>query len=75
MKIILLTSVGQKGDTARCKELGISGYLLKPVEQSELLDVISLSVGHTHGEKMPVVTRYTIQEARRRLKNPLTVKK
>lgn len=75
MKIILLTSVGQKGDTAHCKELGISGYLLKPVEQSELLDVISISLGHTPGEKMPVVTRYTIQEARRRLKNPLTVKK
>ena len=75
MKIILLTSVGQKGDTARCKELGISGYLLKPVEQSELLDVISISLGHTPGEKMPVVTRYTIQEARRRLKNPLKVKK
>ena len=70
MKIILLTSVGQKGDTARCKELGISGYLLKPVEQRELLDVISISIGHTPGEKTPVVTRYTIQEARRRLKNP-----
>jgi two-component system sensor histidine kinase/response regulator len=75
MKIILLTSVGQKADTARCKELGISGYLLKPVEQRELLDVISISLGHTPGEKTPVVTRYTIQEARRRLKNPLTVKK
>ena len=75
MKIILLTSVGQKGDTARCKELGISGYLLKPVEQRELLDVISISIGHTPGEKTPVVTRYTIQEARRRLKNPLMVKK
>ena len=75
MKIILLTSVGQKGDTARCKELGISGYLLKPVEQSELLDVISISLGHRSGEKMPVVTRYTIQEARRRLRNPLTEKK
>ena len=75
MKIILLTSVGQKADTARCKELGISGYLLKPVEQRELLDVISISLGHTPGEKTPVVTRYTVQEARRRLKNPLTVKK
>ena len=75
MKIILLTSVGQKGDTARCKELGISGYLLKPVEQQELLDVISISLGHRPGEKTSVVTRYTIQEARRRLKKPLTEKK
>jgi CheY-like chemotaxis protein len=75
MKIILLTSMGQKGDTARCKELGISGYLLKPVEQQELLDVISISLGHRPGEKTSVVTRYTIQEARRRLKKPLTEKK
>jgi len=75
MKIILLTSVGQKGDTARCKELGISGYLLKPVNQRELLDVISISLGHTPGEKTPVVTRYTIQEARKRIETSLTVKK
>jgi two-component system sensor histidine kinase/response regulator len=75
VKIILLTSVGQKGDTAICKELGISGYLLKPVKHSELLDTISIALGNQGDRKVPVITRYTIQEARKRLKNPLTVAK
>jgi len=69
VEIILLTSVGQKGDAAHCKEVGISGYLLKPlVKRSELLDAISLALAHQAGEKIPLITRYTIQEARRRLK-------
>ena len=66
VEIILLTSVGQKGDAARCKEVGISGYLVKPVKQSELLDAITMALGHPTEEK-PVITRYSIQESRRRL--------
>lgn len=70
-KIILMTSVGQKGDAAYCKGVGISGYLLKPlVRESELLDAISIALGNAPGEKIPLITRYTIQEARRRLNFP-----
>jgi len=67
VKIILATSLGQKGDAARCKALDISGYLLKPVKQSELLDAILMVLGHTREEKIPVITRHTIQETRRKL--------
>jgi CheY-like chemotaxis protein len=66
-EIILLTSLGEKGDAARCKEFGISGYLVKPVKQSELLDAVMMALGHPAEEKTSVITRYTIQEARRRL--------
>jgi two-component system sensor histidine kinase/response regulator len=38
--IMMLSSVGQSGDAARCKELGIASYLTKPVRQSVLLDAI-----------------------------------
>ncbi|HEY2499557.1 MAG TPA: response regulator [Candidatus Angelobacter sp.] len=34
--IMMLTSVGERGDAARCRELGIKGYLTKPVQQSAL---------------------------------------
>src|SRR5580698_1992660 len=34
---IMLTSGGQRGDGARCKELGIAAYLIKPVLQADLL--------------------------------------
>jgi len=67
VEIILLTSVGQRGDAARCKEVGISGYLLKPVKQSELLDAILMALGHPPEEKAPVITRHSIREARNRL--------
>ncbi len=39
--IMMLTSSGHYGDSARCRELGIAAYLTKPVAQPELLDSIS----------------------------------
>src|ERR1700676_2225157 len=38
--IMMLTSVGQRGDAARCQELGVAAYLLKPIRQSELREAI-----------------------------------
>ena len=35
-KILLLTALTEKGDTTLCDEIGISGYLLKPVLEQEL---------------------------------------
>ncbi len=32
--IMMLTSGGQRGDAARCEELGIAAYLLKPTVHS-----------------------------------------
>jgi PAS domain S-box-containing protein len=43
--IVMLTSAGQPGDVARCRELGITAYLMKPVKQSELLDTILTALG------------------------------
>ncbi|MBF0497426.1 MAG: response regulator [Deltaproteobacteria bacterium] len=37
-QIIMLTSPGHKGIYIRCEELGLAGYLTKPVKQSELLN-------------------------------------
>ncbi len=57
--IMMLTSGGQKGDAARCKELGIGAYLLKPVRQAELREGIANILGA--GEKaahIPMITRY-----------------
>ena len=39
-RFVLLTSAGRRGDGARCRELGISGYMLKPILPNELLDAI-----------------------------------
>jgi two-component system, sensor histidine kinase and response regulator len=39
--LVMLTSGGQPGDVARCRELGIGSYLMKPIKQSDLLRAIS----------------------------------
>jgi CheY-like chemotaxis protein len=38
--VMMLTSADHPGAAARCKELGISAYLIKPIRQTELLDTI-----------------------------------
>jgi signal transduction histidine kinase/CheY-like chemotaxis protein len=68
--IIMSTSVGQRGDAARCRELGISAYLVKPIRQSDLLEAILLVLGVSslENEHADLVTRHTIREARRKLR-------
>ncbi len=34
--ILMLTSGGQNGEVARCRELGVASYLMKPIHQAEL---------------------------------------
>ncbi|PYV23471.1 MAG: histidine kinase, partial [Acidobacteria bacterium] len=39
-KMVLLTLAGQRGDPTRCRELGITAYLSKPIRQSRLRGAI-----------------------------------
>jgi CheY-like chemotaxis protein len=65
--ILMLTSGGRPGDAARCQQLGIAAYLLKPVKQSELLEAILLAFGAPTGSpSAPLVTRHSLREERRR---------
>jgi PAS domain S-box-containing protein len=44
-RLMMLTSSGRPGDAARCRELGISAYLTKPVRQADLFDAVSSLFG------------------------------
>jgi PAS domain S-box-containing protein len=67
--IMMLTSAGQRGDAARCRETGLEGYLTKPVGQSELLDAVLRVAGSKRPEAMPVlVTRPSLREEGRSLR-------
>ena len=68
-KIIMLTSAGQRGDAARCVRLGIIGYLLKPVKQSDLLNAISgaLCADTTHTATPALITRHTLKQSKHKL--------
>jgi signal transduction histidine kinase/CheY-like chemotaxis protein/HPt (histidine-containing phosphotransfer) domain-containing protein len=43
--IVMLTSAGRRGDAERCRSLGITAYLYKPVRQQELLSSILTALG------------------------------
>lgn len=45
MTILMLTSDNRSDDVARCKELGITGYIVKPVKRSQLKDAICMAMG------------------------------
>jgi PAS domain S-box-containing protein len=48
--IMMLTSGDRPGDVARCEQLGVAAYLLKPIKQSELFDAIVMALGITDAE-------------------------
>jgi two-component system sensor histidine kinase/response regulator len=63
--LVMLTSAGHRGDGARCRELGISAYLLKPIRQSELREAIARVLGAAEQKgAIPLVTRYSLHDAR-----------
>ena len=51
IKLVMLTSAGQTEDAMRCRKLGISAYLTKPIKQSELFDVMVSAISELGAEK------------------------
>jgi PAS domain S-box-containing protein len=69
VRLCMLTSAGQRGDAQRCRELGIEGYLTKPISRFDLLEAVSLILGSEKPAGVAdVVTRHTVRESRRQLK-------
>lgn len=62
--IMMLSSAGQRGDARRCRELGVTAYLNKPVRQGELLDAILTALGTRPIKQAPpnLVTRHSLRE-------------
>ena len=66
--ILMLTSAGQPGEAARCNELGISAYLLKPLLKADLLAALLRVLGHGGQETAAaLVTRHTLRESSQKL--------
>ncbi len=51
--ILMLASVGQRGDGARCKALGVAAYLTKPVSQPQLIGAMRLALGRDFLQNLP----------------------
>jgi two-component system, sensor histidine kinase and response regulator len=65
--IMMLTSTDQREDVARCRDLGIQLYLVKPIRQSELLAAIARLLDRSPGARQPSVEPRSVQSPARTL--------
>ncbi|OQX96427.1 hypothetical protein B6I21_01080 [candidate division KSB1 bacterium 4572_119] len=67
-KLVMMTSLGSRGDVKRLKKIGFSAYLTKPLKQSQLFDCLMTILGqqqNIHKEADTMITRHTIAEKRK----------
>ncbi|MBL7648285.1 MAG: PAS domain S-box protein [Candidatus Hydrogenedentes bacterium] len=62
-RMVLLTSLGARGDARRFQEIGFAGYATKPIQHQELRDVLSLVLsGEPGAASRPITTRHSARE-------------
>jgi CheY-like chemotaxis protein len=62
VRIIIMTSIGQRGDASHMEALGCSGYLLKPVRQQMLYHALEAVMGREEEEEPAIITRHMLAE-------------
>jgi len=68
VRLIMLSSVGIRGDGRKARETGISGYLTKPVRRDVLYESIAAVMGiRDPAEEGKLVTRHTVAGAHRKI--------
>ena len=70
-RLVMLTSLGKRGDAERLAGVGFSGYLPKPIRPALLRKCLALVLGRQEpiGSDQDLITRHTVAEtARRRLR-------
>ena len=67
--LVMMTSMGQRGDAARLKRIGFSAYLNKPVKQSQLYDCLVLVLNNremmTEKSSDKIITRFSVAERKK----------
>jgi PAS domain S-box-containing protein len=70
LRLVLLTSSGQRGEARQMQAAGFDAYLVKPVKQSTLFDCLAALIGHQEvsrvDQPLDLVTQHSLREARRR---------
>ncbi|MFO7556214.1 MAG: response regulator [Desulfobacterales bacterium] len=68
--LIMVSSIGTRGDVARLKDIGFAAYLTKPIKQSQLYDCLNTTSRmwkeKIQAQDMPIVTRYSLNEDKKR---------
>ena len=67
--IIVLAGVGRLGDGNRCREVGVKGYLTKPIRRDDLFQVVRLALGEVQEDGLKagaeLYTRHVMPELER----------
>ncbi len=63
-KLILVTSLGRRGDAGQAREAGFSGYFTKPVRKSQIRACLELVMEQTGAEMegATLITQHTVRE-------------
>jgi CheY-like chemotaxis protein len=68
-QLVMLTSLGNRGDAKVMQEVGFSAYLIKPVKSSQLRACLGMVVSNhglqSAGQGIPLVTRHSVAEQRK----------
>jgi two-component system sensor histidine kinase/response regulator len=77
-RLVLLTSLGHRGQAREAQEAGFAAYLTKPVRHAQLYGCLVTVMGvpaATHDQspstKSPLVTKYTLNEAQARARSQI----
>jgi signal transduction histidine kinase/DNA-binding response OmpR family regulator len=63
--LVLMTSVNHRRRADKIRAAGFSGYLLKPIHQSHLMDVLAMVWGtRTSAVPVPLITHHVVQSDR-----------
>ena len=68
--LVMLASIGQRGDAQRCREVGIDAFLTKPASPRELRELLTrlLVPLDSTRQARPLLTRHMLVEYRQRLR-------
>ena len=64
-RLVMLTSLGTRGDARRFAEIGFTAYLTKPLRHQELKSVLSLALADNEApatQTRPIVTRHSARD-------------
>ncbi|MDR3556239.1 MAG: response regulator [Syntrophobacteraceae bacterium] len=64
-RLVMLTSLGRRGEAGQLEKIGFDAYLTKPVRQSELFDCLStVLAGESRKAERHIVTRHSLHRFR-----------
>ncbi|MFH0995047.1 MAG: response regulator [Pseudomonadota bacterium] len=64
-RMVMLTSLGTRGDARRFQDIGFTAFATKPIRHLELKAVLSLALTHrdeAEPDPQPIITRHTARE-------------